>query len=263
MRCGRKAQLIASDLFMCNSDKNLDRALADWPFEPGQPSVRRVEGVDGRPLLQMRVDLGLLQLETTGRPDGVRPEGFSTYYDFMMSLAFSEGPEFLLDEGRCREIDREFFQFYHRRICWMVLKQYDLAVRDAEHTLRLMDFSSANAPDPQWALMHEQYRPFVLFHRIQAAALAHLESSDPAAAVQAIDEGLQQLETVFAQHEAEDHFDDDVFVSKLREMRESVVEHFEVSPTLAEQLARAIAAEQYERAAELRDRMGRQRRGDL
>lgn len=248
---------------MENDNKDLNRLLIDWPFEPGQPSVRRVAGSDGRQLLQMRVDLGMLQLETTGRPDGDRPEGFSTYYDYMMSLAFAEGTEFCLDEERCREIDREFLQFYHRRICWMAIKQYDQAVRDAEHTLRLMDFSSANAPDPQWALMHEQYRPFVLFHRIQATALADLESSNPAAAVRAIDEGLEQLGKVFAQHEAEDHFDEDVFVAKLREMRASVVDHFDVGPSLAEQLARAIAAEQYERAAELRDLLGRQGSGDV
>ena len=42
---------------------------------------------------------------------------------------------------------------------------------------------------------------------------------------------------------------------KLREMRDSVKEHYELGPTLTEQLADAIAAEQYEIAAELRDRM--------
>jgi hypothetical protein len=248
---------------MSDDNRDLDPLLSDWPFEPGQPNVRRIEGADGRELLQMRVDMGLLQFESTGRPDGTQPGGCPTYYDHMMSIAFSEGPGFALNEERCREIDREFYQFYHRRICWLALKEYDKAVLDAEHTLRLMDFSSCNAPDKQWAMVHEQYRPFVLFHRTQAAALSRLEDSNPTAAVSVIDGGLKQLAEVFARHEAEEHFEDDPFVAKLREMRESVVEHFDVAPSLAEQLAEAIAAEEYERAAELRDRIGQQQDGEM
>ncbi|MEM9658155.1 MAG: UvrB/UvrC motif-containing protein [Planctomycetota bacterium] len=192
------------------------------------------------------------------RPDGERPHGFSTYYDFLVATAFAEGERFALDQERCREIDREFYQYYHRRICWLSLKKYASAVRDATHSLQLMDFSSANAPDPRWALMHEQYRPFVMFHRIQAASLLSLEDADPKAAIDAIDRGLDELSDVFQRHESGEHFEEDAFVKKLREMRGSIVDQFEVGPSLAEQLAEAIAAERYELAAELRDRMGRQ-----
>lgn len=205
----------------------------------------------------MRVDMGILQMEVEGRPDGERPGDADTYYDFLVATAFEEGSEFELDESRCSEIDREFYQFYHRRICWLSLKEYGKAVADAEHTLRLMDFSSANAPDAEWALMHEQYRPFVLFHRIQASALEQLEDSDAEQAVEIIDAGLQELSDVFSEHDVEDRYDDDAFVIKLREMRQAIVDHYELGPTLAEQLAEAIAAEQYELAAELRDQMER------
>jgi hypothetical protein len=64
------------------------------------------------------------------------------------------------------------------------------------------------------------------------------------------------LDEVFEKHGATEHFDEDGFVLKLREMRDSIIKHYELSPSLAEQLAEAIAAEQYELAAELRDRMG-------
>lgn len=206
----------------------------------------------------MRVDMGVLQMETTGRPDGERPGDCDTYYDLLVATAFEEGAEFELDEDRCGEVDREFYQFYHRRICWLALREYDHAVSDAEHTLRLMDFTTPNAPDPQWALLHEQYRPFVLFHRIQASALRELESSEPGKAVEQIDQGLELLEKVFLDHDADEQFEGDMFVVKLREMRQAVVEHYELGPTLAEQLADAIAAEQYERAAQLRDQMDSQ-----
>jgi len=240
---------------MSKRPQHLDHLLTDWPFSAGQILVRQIQGADGRELLQMRVDMGIIQMEISGRPDGIRHEGFDSYYDYLASLSFSEGEAFQLDEERCTEIDREFYQFYHRRICWLTLKRYEEAVQDAQHTLALMDFSSGYTPNPDWALLHEQYRPFVMFHRIQALALLELEKTDPEGGIRVIDQGLQDLAKVFEKHDASEHYEEDAFVIKLRDMRESIKEHYELEPTLTEQLAEAIAAEQYELAAKLRDRM--------
>ncbi len=247
---------------MSKSPQHLDHLLANWAFAPGQVLVRQLQGEDGRELLQMRIDMGILQMESKGRPDGVMPEGFETYYDYLVSLAFEEGEGFQLDDVRCTQIDREFYQYYHRRICWLTLKKYAEAIEDAQHTLSLMDFSTFHAPDPEWSMLHEQYRPFVMFHKIQASALLDLEGNDPHAATETIDKGLQLLAEVFEKHDATEHFEEDGFVLKLREMRESIIEHYELGPSLAEQLAEAITAEQYELAAELRDRMGQQGGGN-
>jgi len=217
--------------------------------------VREVKGSDGRPLLQLRVDMGIVQLEVSGRPDGERPEGFDTYYDSLLSQSFADGPAFQLDHDSCREIDREFYQFYHRRVCWLTLNRYDEAVRDADHTLGLMDFSTANSPDPHWTLMHEQYRPFVMFHKIQALTLIQLEKSNHRGAVEAIDEGLLAMQKLFDAHSSAEESDEDTLLDKLRDMRSSIAKHYDVGPSLAEQLAQAIASEQYELAAKLRDRL--------
>lgn len=245
---------------MSDLPQHLDHLLSDWPYEFGQASARLVSGADGRDVVQLRVDLGVLQMEATGRPDGVRPGGCDTYYDHLLSLAFQEGEEFELNEDRCLQIDREFMQFFHRRVAWLALRAFGRAIVDADHTLALMDFSSAHAPDGEWAEMHEQYRPFVLFHRTQAAALIELERNQAAAAVAAIDEGLTRLQKVFEAHDAEEEFEEHPLALKLQELKQAIAEHFELRPTLAQQLAEAIASEQYELAARLRDKLGRQRR---
>ena len=54
-------------------------------------------------------------------------------------------------------------------------------------------------------------------------------------------------------------WDEDELVEKLQEMREALVQHYELGPSLTEQLALAIANEQYELAAELRDRIAASR----
>ena len=240
---------------MAENTPNFDIILNDWPFQPGQVQVRRIEAPGGREVLQMRVDMGLLQMETVGRPDGQRPHGFDTYYDYLVAQADEEGEEFQLDDERCTEVDREFYQYYHRRICWLTLRDYSSAIKDATHTLALMEFTSTNAPNPEWSLVHEQYRPFVLFHKIQASALEQLEANEPKTAVGAIDQGLTELQRIFETHEAEDFFEEDGFVIKLQEMRTAIVEQYELGPSLTEQLADAIAQEQYELAAKLRDRI--------
>jgi len=103
--------------------EHIDGILRRWPYDPHTLSVRMVEATQGRIVLQMRVDLGILQLETDGRPDGVRPGGYETYFDYLVARA-GQDQSFRLSEEDCQEIDREFVQFYHRRLCWLRLHEF-------------------------------------------------------------------------------------------------------------------------------------------
>lgn len=252
--------------------RDLDSLLHEWPYSFGEVSARRARGVDGRQVLQLRVDLGVLQMEIEGRPDGQRPEGFETYRDMLVALAEEQGDAFHFDDARCNEIDREFVQFYHRRVAWLSLREFDRAVRDADHTLALMDFCAEQSDDEEWVELHEQYRPFVLFHRTQAAALARLENDEPEAAIAVIDAGLAQLIQAIQRLDGETaaepidgldrpydaaggSFDQDEFVAKLHELRGSIASEFDLRSSLEDRLAEAIASEEYELAAELRDRI--------
>ena len=131
------------------------------------------------------------------------------------------------------------------------------AVDDADHTLALMDLTKSHSDDESWTLSHEQYRPFVLFHRTQAKALADLENQGPEPAIDAINDGLERMYKVFVDYDAEEHFEEDELVEKLREMRESLRNHYEIGPTLNERLAQAIADERYEEAARLKDELAK------
>jgi hypothetical protein len=237
-------------------DSDIDSVLGDWPFKPGVISARLVRAADGRQVMQMRIELGILQMELAGRPDGERPGGEPTYLDWLRKQAAALRAEFVLSEEDLGEIDREFLQFYHRRICCLALREFGRAVADADHTLALMDFVAAHWPEEEWTLSHERYRPFVLFHRTQAAALAELQSAGPEAAIEEIAAGLERIRRIVASLEADAQFEQDELVA----MKESLRREFRVGRTLGEQLADAVAAEQYERAARLRDEIDRRRR---
>jgi len=239
--------------------QDIDPILEDWPYQPGVISARLVRAADGREVLQMRIELGLLQLETTGRPDGDRPGGADTYLDYLLQQSAGD-EQFTLDDDRCFEIDREFLQFYHRRIGCLALREFRRAIADADHTLALMDFAAEHSPDRDWMLSHERYRPFVHFHRTQAAAMEALQQPDPEAAIEEITRGLDRMREVFVAMDSAEQFDEHELVVQLVELKEALRKEYDTGVTLAEQLSSAVANEEYERAAMLRDEIDRRSR---
>jgi hypothetical protein len=238
------------------SSKGLDDVLRDWEFDPHALTVRLFKGTDGRDVIQMRIDLGVLQMETQGRPDGQTCGSYPTLLDQLLAVE-EKSPEFVMDDDQCFEADREFLQYYHRRISWLKLMHYHRAVEDADHTLALMDVCRDHSPDEEWTLSHEQYRPFVMFHRTQAAAMAALDEADAEKAIAVLEDGLEQIRDMFIEHEAEEEFENDEMVIQLVKLRDSLREEYGIGPSLQQQLDQAVKSEQYELAAQLRDQLAR------
>ena len=84
-----------------------------------------------------------------------------------------------------------------------------------------------------------------------------MEENTAEEAVQAINAGLQRIREFFIKHDAEEHYEDDELVVRLVDLRESLRSEYSVGQTLKEQLAEAVAQEQYELAAQLRDELTR------
>src|SRR5262249_26533647 len=227
-----------------------------WQFQPGIVQARLVLGGDNRQVIQMRVDLGILQMETSNRPDGRRPHGHATYFDYLQHEARQaqrRDRTFTLSEEQCQEADQEFVQSTHRRISWLALRHYAKAIADADHTLAFMDFVREHSPNDEYTQAHEQYRGFVTFQRTQGAAALALEQNNPEAAIDEGRKGLDRLKAVFSAFGAEEQMDDAGMVQHLRKIEQSLREQHGIEETLQEQLDRAIANENYEEAARLRD----------
>ncbi|MDX1962698.1 MAG: UvrB/UvrC motif-containing protein [Pirellulales bacterium] len=241
--------------------RDLDTLLRDWNYRPDDIVARVLKGSDGRPILQMRVDLGILQMETKDRPDGQRPHGERTYYDYLIRESLDEeNQDFTMTAEQCSLADQEFSQFYHRRVCWLSLREYRRAVEDADHTLSFMDFVRDHSPNEDWTISHEQYRPFVLFHRVQAAVLAELEENGPESAIAELNRGLNRFKQLYVDYEAEDKYSEDEFVQRLNDLKTSLKTHFKIGRSAEDLLAEAIEKEDYETAAKLRDELARNKR---
>lgn len=247
--------------------RDIDETLAGWPYEPepGEMLAREVRAKDGRMVVQVRVELGLHQMEVEGRPDGVRPHGFTTYLDYLRHRAAGRGltaggksPPWTMGEEQCVEADREFVQFHHRRAAWLSLQKYDRALADAEHTLALMDFVCRHADSPDYIASHERLRGLVLFQRTRAAAALALERRNYGDAIDAVREGAAKLAAASKEWEAEDEGEDGpnrAMIAQLQLLEDEIRKNFAVEKTLQEQLDEAVAAEDYEVAARLRDQI--------
>jgi hypothetical protein len=251
--------------------RDIDEALHGWPYEPDPNEAmvaREIRARDGRSVLQIRVELGIMQLEVEGRPDGVRPHSFPTFLDYLRHRASARSSAqgggknpWSMSAEHCVEADREFVQFYKRRIAWLTLQRYDKALQDAEHSLALADFVRKHASDPEYVALHERSRGLVLLHKTQATAALAIERNKPEESVDAIREGIDRLiEHQQAIATDPDDAPNELYIEQLRAIEREIRKDYAVEKTLREQLDEAVAEEDYELAARLRDQIKAQTR---
>jgi len=241
--------------------KDITPILHDWEYEPGELRVRRVDGLDGRPRIQIRMDLGLMQLEWSGRPDGARPhEADSLLEHFQGELEDHvpnvEGEAFKLSREDCWALGQEAMQYYWRRISFFELKEYELAEADAVHNLGILQICEDWAEHDEDKQIADQYRVFVTSHRIQALALRHLQDESHGEALEVIRAGIAEIEGLL-RDQGDLEMEECAELRFLRDWETEVEETRPLSPRekLRVDLKAAVDREQFELAASLRDRL--------
>lgn len=242
-------------------NEDIHPLLNDWPYESGRLCVRKVKGKDGREKLQLRIEMGILQMEVTGRPDGERPHGYESLLHYYRAEALSteerQKGSFKLDSDACLELQMEALQYYHRRISFLEIGEYEKGKLDAERNLQLFDFVKRYATDEDDRLAMEQYRPFVIGHRVRAGVLQKLEDDNYDAALQEIEEGIDEVRECLEEVGRPDLIDESEEIAFLRDWADEIRKDRPKTllQKLKEQLREAVDIEDFEKAAELRDRL--------
>ncbi len=244
--------------------KDISRILADWPHDPADMQVRLVRSADGREKLQVRLDLGLFQMELDGRPDGQRPEGAETVLDVCEARARDaeeRSEDYEPDATTLAELFREAFQYYHRYLALFHLGRYDLVARDTARNLRLFAFVVRHATDPRDRLQFDQYRPYVTMMHARALAQRAIDAGEAREALKRIDEGARGIRSFLRDYGHEEADASCRELEFLLDWRRQVERERTVGPVerLEEQLGRAVASEDFEEAARLRDQLRRLR----
>ncbi len=255
------------------ASKDLQPILADWPFDPSGLSVRAIEGEDGVPKIQLRIDLGVMQMNRDGRPDGQSFDGAETLLDFCRlrqrehDAAYPDAVPYQLDSMACSELMREGAQFYHRYICFWRLGWYELCARDTRRNLRLFDFVQRHAAHERDKRQFDQWRPYVTMMHARAVATPLIELRQWEAALGAITAGIESIEEFLDERGQRDQAEQVSELVSLRRWREEVeelagadgpsVDAAAIDPVtrLVRELEKAVAEERYEEASRLRDQI--------
>ena len=240
---------------------DISHLLEHWEYRPGQVVVRKFKGRDGTEKIQLRVDLGLLQMNLAGRPDGKRPLGYESIYHFYRAklqrrLEDRDGGEgFRLSAEDCAKLQLEALQYHHRYICLLQLADYDGVVRDAEHNLEVFGFVKkyAESDDLAWSL--QQFQPQLLMILTRARALQAIDTLDYPTAIEIVKQGVEQIREFYRDHGRSELLEQNGEVTSLERWLGEISANRPISPRerLEQALSEAVQREDYEKAAQMRD----------
>ena len=237
---------------------DLNTILKDWPHENGNVKVRKIAGLDGREKLQLRVDLGVLQMEMMGRPDGQRPhncESLLEYHQRRAVRAAEKGEDYELTPEECAELQQEGIQYYHRYLSLFQINDFTGVVRDTQRNLDLFTFVTEHTDRDELSWSLQQFRPYVLMMNTRAKASILLAQGKFGEAMSEIESGRDAIAEFFQHSNFPELVSKSSEIAFLDEWLEEVKAKRPLSKleVMQREMETAIGKELYERAAELRD----------
>ena len=243
--------------------------LRSWPYDPND-RARVIKCPDGREVLQVRQPLGMEQHEIDGRPDGERPHEMESALDYHLgrleeAKARGEESRFALSHEDCVELINEGTLYYFRYVHLFQINDWERTARDTARNLRLFDLILQYSSDSCDADCLEQWRPYVVRMDAVARAMIRIAEENHAEALGIVEDAIARIEGL------PDLEGDSTFQAerdRSLEVLRTLAKDIEQSRPLGEadllqgELEQAVAAEDYERAAELRDSIRALRRGE-
>jgi hypothetical protein len=240
---------------------DLRSALQSWPYDPDN-DTRLVRGEDGRSILQVRTPLGIEQYELEGRPDGQRPHGMESALEYHLqkleqARAAGREAEFELGPRECSELFNEGTLYYFRYVRLFQLKDWVRTRRDTARNLRVFDFVNRYARREEDKLFLEKWRPYILRVHASAAIMMELEKQAYDQALRLAEQALQQLEGLNDLEDETFQFERERSRKALSDLAAQIRKNRPLSELeqLEHQLRRAVERQEFERAAQLRDRI--------
>ena len=241
--------------------KDIAHLMREWEYDP-ENTVRFVEADDGRQILQVRLPLGIEQYELDGRPDGMEPDGRESILEGIEEKvkAFiaqnGEDSGFSIDHDDFVMMQNEGILFYYRYLLLFQIGDYERTSRDTGHNLRicsLVEKYCTNKDDRKSLL---QYKPYIIRVNALSRSMLLLGKNEKQRALAIIKSAIEEIESGEMIPSMVYKFERDRSLEQLRGTLKQLgnlgvgeVERLEA------QLAEAVANEDYERAAQLRDKI--------
>ena len=232
--------------------QTFDRILESLNLDAERPvSVLQIE--DGREVVIVQPNaFTISRIYATGRPDGMRPHGVDSYYDYFFAKLreYEEQHEtregFQLESEEWEILFEESFHRYTRYLLFAGIKRWEDVQHDTATNLAVTNLARECAPS-EIAWRSYQYKGYMLMMHSIAKAELSLQEDDTAAALQHIDTGIQQIgefcgECLREEHGEAENITRERYLSNLIEFR-SDLETLDSDATEAESDEEDILAE--------------------
>jgi hypothetical protein len=178
--------------------QTLDKVLESLSFDAVQP-VQVLSLADGREVVIIQANaFTLMRLYASGRPDGTKPHGRESYYEYFHDQLADYKNQHGSDEGfrltpeDWRSLFDESTDRYIRYLHFASIKRWTDVKRDTETNIAATDFARKYAP-PAIAWQHYQYKGYMLMMSGIANAELSLREGDEEEALRQIDLGIQRI----------------------------------------------------------------------
>ena len=246
---------------------DLDELIAGWECPSGELRARIVSGRDGCELLQLRIDLGMMQMFTDGRPDGERYHGLAsarTYAEHELRVGGQR-----LTAGDWLELERELLQTNYRRMAFAAAAEDALQAGRPDDARRLIEHALADVEecltDLRLLKQHEPAREdsasleaTLVFDQARLGSQLHVIDGRFEDAIEKAETGAVALDALLSGLGCDDEQRDaDPGLRYLWRLGDQLRQEYGIARTLHEQLAEALENEDFETAAQIRDELAR------
>ena len=234
--------------------EDITNLLKAWEYEPGD-QIRVVKADDGRDILQVRQPLGIEQYELEGRPDGKRPFNRESVLDEFL-YRIDNNPEYTINHEDFLLIQNEGIIYYFRYLVLFQIGDFKRTVRDTEHNLKICNIVEDHAEIEEDKKDILQYKPYIMRMNAISRAMILLHHEMKTTATEVLESTINAIETMPEIDTPAFQFERIRSVNYLKSTLKQVTEQ-KGNPLekLHADLEKAVKEENYELAAEIRDRI--------
>ena len=178
--------------------QTLDEILNNLEFDADHP-IKIVRMADGREVITIRPNpFTVSRMYASGRPDGQKPYGKNSYYNYiqgrMEDYQNSRGSDagFELTPEEWRTLFDESYDRYTRYLLFAGIKRWHDVKRDTDTNLAVTNLAKKFA-SPEIAWQSYQYKGYMIMMNGIASAELSLMADNRAEALNQVNEGIQRI----------------------------------------------------------------------
>jgi hypothetical protein len=242
---------------------DITELLNEWEYDPDN-HIRILRLKDGREILQVRQPLGIEQYELDGRPDGKHPFNkesvLQEYLDRLEyhKLLFSSDENFRLSREDFLLLQDEGMLYYARYLILYQIGDFERTSKDTEHNLKICELVDQFMNEEEFKNELLQYRPYIFRMNALSNAMLQMQKKLKGVAKEILKSAIDFIQNIPTINTPTFKIEKSRALETLRTTLLEISDNsFSEVEKLQIELDKAVESENYEKAAEIRDKINK------